>query len=68
MVNYLIKFKRNIMGKYLKLNKTESGYEYVSRKIAKAGAVVIIPQYFDGDGLKFQFILSKRPTFDKPIL
>lgn len=56
------------MGKYIKMVKTESGYEYVARVKGKAGAVVVIPQYLDEEGMKFQFILSKRPTFDKPIL
>lgn len=56
------------MGKYIKLVKTDSGYEYVTRKIGHDGAVVVIPQCYTDEGLKFQLILSTRPTFDKPIL
>lgn len=64
--------------KYLQMNKTAEGYEYVTRKIGSDGAVVVIPykhimrykNFFDGvkEVLAFQLILSKRPTFKKRIL
>jgi ADP-ribose pyrophosphatase len=55
--------------KYLELKKSGT-YEYVSRKIGKCGAVVIIPLYVDPEtrDVKFQLILSQRPTFEKTIL
>jgi 8-oxo-dGTP pyrophosphatase MutT (NUDIX family) len=57
------------MGKYLKLNVTDSGYEYVERILGKEGAVVIIASSINSWGIrKFQLILNKRPTFSKPIL
>lgn len=56
------------MGKYIKMVKTEQGYEYVTRVKGKDGAVVIIPQCYTDEGLKLQLILSTRPTFDKPVL
>jgi len=51
--------------KYLKLVVDKNGHEFVQRKIGRRGAVVIIPSTADG---KFQFILSKRPTFKLPVL
>lgn len=55
--------------KYLKLNKTENGYEYVSRTLGDRGAVVIIPiKKCDNQENKIQLILSLRPTFELPIL
>jgi len=55
--------------KYLELKKNGT-YEYVTRKIGKDGAVVIIPIFIDfkTKELKFQLILSQRPTFAKPVL
>lgn len=55
--------------KYIELVKNGT-YEYVTRKIGKDGAVVIIPMYVDPETkeMKFQLILSQRPTFEKPIL
>lgn len=54
---------------FIKLIATPDGYQYVSRVIGKRGAVVIIPIFKEeGKEIKLQLILSKRPTFDKPIL
>lgn len=54
--------------KYIELVEKE-GYQYVTRLIGKEGAVVIIPMIvFKNGDVKFQLILSERPTFDKPIL
>ena len=55
--------------KYIELVKNGT-YEYVTRKIGKDGAVVIIPIYVDPETkeMKFQLILSQRPTFENPIL
>lgn len=55
--------------KYIELVKNGT-YEYVTRKIGRDGAVVIIPMYVDPETkeMKFQLILSQRPTFEKPIL
>jgi len=55
--------------KYIELVKNGT-YEYVTRKIGKDGAVVVIPFLVDLEikELKYQMILSQRPTFEKPIL
>jgi 8-oxo-dGTP pyrophosphatase MutT (NUDIX family) len=50
--------------KYIEI-RNNNGYEYVTRLIGTRGAVVIIAKDEED---RYQLILSKRPTFDKPIL
>lgn len=53
--------------KYIEL-RNNNGYQYVTRLIGKDGAVVVIPWKLVYGEMRFQLILSHRPTFDKPIL
>lgn len=55
------------MSKYLEMKKNGK-YEYVSRKIGKEGAAVVIPMKPTSESMLFQLIVSKRATFEKPIL
>lgn len=55
------------MGKYLEL-KTRNGYEFVERKIGSEGAVIVIPYKVINGERHYQLILSKRETFELPIL